>query len=154
MSPGTQVRPRPTGLTSRENRQNRSYEEKQMTTAATLLGASSPSSSWDAINWRTLQEHVQRLQMRIAKATREGRWEVLSPHRVAGSSRPWQGLSRVMGNYHARFLEGWGRVTVPSYSTRPHQINWHAGLDMRSLCATLATCALRRPTTIASGLTP
>ena len=45
-----------------------------MTTAATLLGASSPSSSWDAINWRTLQEHVQRLQMRIAKATRVGRW--------------------------------------------------------------------------------
>ena len=42
-----------------------------MTTAATLLGASSPSSSWDAINWRTLQEHVQRLQMRIAKATRD-----------------------------------------------------------------------------------
>jgi len=45
-----------------------------MTTAATLLGASSPSSSWDAIRWRTLQERVQRLQMRIAKATRVGRW--------------------------------------------------------------------------------
>lgn len=23
-----------------------------------------------------------------------------------------------MGNYHARFLEGWGRATVPGYSTK------------------------------------
>lgn len=45
-----------------------------MTTTATLLGASSTSSSWDAIHWRTIQKSVQRLQMRIAKATREGCW--------------------------------------------------------------------------------
>ena len=31
--------------------------------------------SWDAIGWRqAVQQAVQRLQMRIAKATREGRW--------------------------------------------------------------------------------
>jgi RNA-directed DNA polymerase len=45
-----------------------------MTTTATLIDASSASSSWDAINWQTIKKHVQRLQMRIAKATRERRW--------------------------------------------------------------------------------
>jgi RNA-directed DNA polymerase len=44
------------------------------TTAKPSIGAASTSSSWDTINWRTIKKHVQRLQMRIAKATREGRW--------------------------------------------------------------------------------
>lgn len=37
-------------------------------------GASSPDISWDAIPWRTLEAQVLRLQMRIAKAAREGRY--------------------------------------------------------------------------------
>ena len=46
-----------------------------MTTAANpLLGASSKVANWDAINWRSIERQVKRLQMRIAKATREGRW--------------------------------------------------------------------------------
>src|SRR4051812_5743784 len=46
-----------------------------MTTTATLIGASSSSSlNWGTIEWRTIKKHVQRLQMRIAKAAREGRW--------------------------------------------------------------------------------
>jgi RNA-directed DNA polymerase len=44
------------------------------TTVLPPFGASSPASIWDAIDWRPLIECVQRLQMRIAKATREGRW--------------------------------------------------------------------------------
>lgn len=36
-------------------------------------GASSASSEWEAIDWPTAQRTVRRLQMRIAKATREGR---------------------------------------------------------------------------------
>ena len=36
-------------------------------------GASSASSEWEAIDWPTAQKSVRRLQMRIAKATREGR---------------------------------------------------------------------------------
>jgi RNA-directed DNA polymerase len=44
------------------------------TTVLPPFGASSPPSSWDAIDWRTISHGVQRLQMRIAKATREGRW--------------------------------------------------------------------------------
>jgi RNA-directed DNA polymerase len=55
--------------------ENRQYEEKQMTTAVSPpLGASSASLSWDSIDWQSRQRHVRRLQMRIAKATRERRW--------------------------------------------------------------------------------
>jgi RNA-directed DNA polymerase len=51
-------------------------EEKQMTGIMVKHkpGASSASATWDAINWQTVQVQVKRLQMRIAKATREGRW--------------------------------------------------------------------------------
>ena len=44
-------------------------------TAPTKLvaGASSARTSWDTTNWKTVKAHVQRLQMRIAKAIREKR---------------------------------------------------------------------------------
>ena len=46
-----------------------------MTTKNTLIGASSTcdSSKWDEISIAKVQKHVFRLQMRIAKAMREGR---------------------------------------------------------------------------------
>ena len=44
------------------------------TAAKPLIGASSKVAEWDAINWRIIKRQVQRLQIRIAKATREGRW--------------------------------------------------------------------------------
>jgi RNA-directed DNA polymerase len=46
-----------------------------MTTAASsLIGASSTDLTWDALDWQSIEKSVRRLQMRIAKATREGRW--------------------------------------------------------------------------------
>jgi RNA-directed DNA polymerase len=44
------------------------------TTAEPMIGASPPGVHWDAIDWKTIERQVLRLQMRIAKATREGRW--------------------------------------------------------------------------------
>lgn len=45
-----------------------------MTAAAkSLTGASSTSVKWDSINWKNTEAEVHRLQMRIAKAIREGR---------------------------------------------------------------------------------
>ena len=44
------------------------------TTAKPLIGATSTPPSWDAIGWQTVQKVVLRLQTRIAKAAREGRW--------------------------------------------------------------------------------
>ncbi len=49
-------------------------EEKQMTGLVEQPGASSTGAAWNAIKWQTVQAQVKRLQMRIAKATREGRW--------------------------------------------------------------------------------
>ncbi len=46
-----------------------------MTATAMLAGAPSQiMSSWHAINWRKVIQNVRRLQVRIVKATREGRW--------------------------------------------------------------------------------
>ena len=43
------------------------------TTAMPLIGASSAALTWDAIDWQRTDKQVRRLQMRIAKATRQGR---------------------------------------------------------------------------------
>ena len=43
------------------------------TTAMPLIGASSAALTWDAIQWQRMEKRVRRLQMRIAKATRQGR---------------------------------------------------------------------------------
>ena len=46
-----------------------------MSAAATLAGASSDApTDWHAINWHALRRIVRRLQARIVKAVREGRW--------------------------------------------------------------------------------
>ena len=45
------------------------------TRTASVLGASSAGTQhWDAITWRPIERQVRRLQMRIAKAVRDGRW--------------------------------------------------------------------------------
>ncbi|VFR52403.1 Retron-type RNA-directed DNA polymerase [plant metagenome] len=54
------------------------YEERQMTTSdvkASGVGASSPDAQmWEQADWPHIEAEVKRLQMRIAKAVREGRW--------------------------------------------------------------------------------
>ena len=46
-----------------------------MTAMATLAGASPPDTKiWEAIKWPNISADVLRLQMRIAKAVRIGRW--------------------------------------------------------------------------------
>ena len=43
-----------------------------MTESVKLTGASSAlGKQWNSINWRKINAHVQRLQMRIAKAVKE-----------------------------------------------------------------------------------
>ena len=37
------------------------------------ISASPDSAQWQSINWKTVESHVLKLQMRIAKATREGK---------------------------------------------------------------------------------
>lgn len=46
-----------------------------MTTMASTVGAPSAKSiTWTSINWRTIEEFVYRLQTRIAKAIKLGRY--------------------------------------------------------------------------------
>ena len=45
-----------------------------MTTAKTVGAASSEAAEWYAIEWPTIQRNVRRLQVRIAQATKVGRW--------------------------------------------------------------------------------
>lgn len=40
---------------------------------AILPAGASPRMVWDTLPWQQIQDHVRRLQMRIAKATREGK---------------------------------------------------------------------------------
>ena len=71
---GHESEPTSDGSSSQENLENQRYEEKQMTALAIpATGASSAEISWDTINWQTVETYVHRLQMRIAKAAREGR---------------------------------------------------------------------------------
>lgn len=68
--PGAKVSRRPAGLSLQENLENHLHEEKQMTVAVNSgTGASSAGSIWDAIDWHLIEQHVRRLQMRIAEAT-------------------------------------------------------------------------------------
>src|SRR5437899_3140702 len=45
-----------------------------MTTAKTVGAVSSEAAEWYAIDWQAILHNVRRLQVRIVKAVREGRW--------------------------------------------------------------------------------
>ena len=45
-----------------------------MTTAQAVGAASSEAAEWYAIDWQTIHRNVRRLQVRIVKAVKEGRW--------------------------------------------------------------------------------
>src|SRR3954453_18089923 len=72
---------RASGLTSlwssvtREPGQPTSRGDADMTQAATLAGAApDPAVDWHAINWNKVHRTVRRLQARIVKAVRAGKW--------------------------------------------------------------------------------
>jgi hypothetical protein len=60
------------------------------------------SNNWNQVNWKAVDASEYRMQVRIAKSIQlelDG-WVV--------RYRPLKGLSRMMGNYHLRFLGGEG----------------------------------------------
>lgn len=63
------------GAPLREHLKNLLWEDKQMSAILRSAGAASAKSdNWKAINWRKVHREVRRLQIRIAKAVREGRY--------------------------------------------------------------------------------
>lgn len=75
MFPDTKVGPRPTGLELRDNLKNRMYKGKQMMARSISKASASLANAdeWKTTNWDSVIASVRRLQMRIAKAYREGR---------------------------------------------------------------------------------
>src|ERR1035437_1974309 len=77
-SPDAKAGRLPCGHSWRENFDQSLYEGRQMTAIgakATGAGASSRTAqTWGQANWSHIEADVKRLQVRIAKATREGRW--------------------------------------------------------------------------------
>ena len=45
-----------------------------MTTATAVGAVSGEAAEWYAINWQAIHRNVRRLQVRIAQATKVGRW--------------------------------------------------------------------------------
>jgi RNA-directed DNA polymerase len=70
---GTKVSGRPIGLSLQESLKNRKNEKTQMTVASVTGAVSACDQTWDTLNWDFIEQHVYRLQMRIAKAIQDGR---------------------------------------------------------------------------------
>src|ERR1700675_5120757 len=75
---------------------------------ASAAGASSPAAQmWEQANWTRIEAEVKRLQMRIAKAAREGRW---------GKA---QALQRLLTRSHGGKMLAVKRVTENSGKRTP-----------------------------------
>ncbi len=72
-------------------------------------GASSATTLWDSIDWKATQSHVRRLQIRIAKAVREGRWGKV------------KALQRLLTHSHSAKLLAVRRVTQNRGRHTPYQ---------------------------------
>ena len=62
-------------------------------------GASSATALWNSIDWKATESYVRRLQIRIAKAVREGRWGKV------------KALQRLLSHSHSAKLLAVKRVT-------------------------------------------
>ena len=97
----------------------------------TAIKAGAPSSSaeqWDQIDWPTVQAAVYRMQMRIAKSAREGKWsKVNALMRILSRSfygRLWA-VKRITRNKGSR-TPGIDRVTWNSPGKR-----WNAAMNLK-----------------------
>jgi RNA-directed DNA polymerase len=99
-----------------------------MMTAAMPVGASSAALSWEAVDWQAVAMQVRRLQLRIAKATRERRWgkvkalQWLLTHSLAAKLL----AVRRIGQNRGRYTAGIDGVTWKT----PQQ-KWQAALALR-----------------------
>lgn len=67
--------PLPSGLSSPEKLANRPKRAMQMTVVESTGAALDNQLDWHAIDWRAVNSLVRRLQSRIVKASKEGRWD-------------------------------------------------------------------------------
>jgi RNA-directed DNA polymerase len=99
-------------------------------------GAALDVRSWDAIDWQTVESNVRRLQARIVKATKEGRWnkvralQHLLTHSVSGrllaarrvtenDGRRTAGIDGEIWDSPEKKLEGAKRLSARGYHPQP-----------------------------------
>jgi RNA-directed DNA polymerase len=152
----------------RKNLKNFIKEEKQMI-ISNEISASSDSAQWQSIDWKRVESSVLKLQMRIAKATREGKhgkakalqWilahsrsaKLLAVKRVSqnkGSKTP--GIDGVIWNTDARRMKAVNQLSRKAYRAKPlkriyiPKKEWQASTtgysvhDRPSATSTLPTC--------------
>ncbi|SQH76194.1 RNA-directed DNA polymerase [Shewanella benthica] len=104
--------------------------------ASTEVSASPGEAQWQAINWAAIGQHVLKLQMRIAKATREGKrgrakalqWilthskaaKLLAVKRVSqnkGSKTP--GIDGIIWNTHVRCMAAVNQLSRKGHQAKP-----------------------------------
>lgn len=100
------------------------------------ISASPDSTQWQSIDWKYVEAHVLKLQMRIAKATREGKhgkakalqWllthsrsaKLLAVKRVSknkGSKTP--GIDGIIWNTDARRMKAINQLSRKAYIAKP-----------------------------------
>ena len=131
----TKVSPLPTGLPLRENLKNFIQGEKQMVISKEI-SASSDGDQWQSIDWKSVEVHVLKLQMRIAKATREKKYgkvkslqwllthsrsaKLLAVKRVSqNKGSKTLGIDGVIWNTDARRMKAVDQLSRKAYSAKP-----------------------------------
>jgi 5-methylcytosine-specific restriction endonuclease McrA len=144
--------PRESGLTSTGSSLTRtlgqpSQESRQMTGVFGRPGALSRiPQDWHAINWRHVYRHVRRLQARIVKATRQGRWgkvralQHLLTHSFSAKALAVRRVTENAGK-RRKLLKLWeqqqglcpvcGQPVTPETGWHRHHVTWkaHGGTD-------------------------
>ena len=132
---GTKVSPLPAGLPLQDDLKNFIQGETQMITS-NEVSASSNGTQWQSINWKAVEQQVLKLQMRIAKATREGKqgkvkalqWilthsksaKLFAVKRVSqnkGSKTP--GIDGIIWNSDARRMAAVNKLSRKGYQAKP-----------------------------------
>ncbi|MCB5461559.1 group II intron reverse transcriptase/maturase [Vibrio lentus] len=131
----TKVSPLPTGLPLRENLKNLIQGEKQMVISKEI-SASSDGAQWQSIDWKSVEAHVLKLQMRIAKATREKKYskvkslqwllthsrsaKLLAVKRVSqNKGSKTSGIDGVTWNTDVRRMKAVNQLSRKAYSAKP-----------------------------------
>jgi RNA-directed DNA polymerase len=107
-----------------------------MTTAQTVGAVSSEAAEWHAIDWPAIHRNVRRLQVRIVKAVKEGRWgkvralqrllthsysgKVLAVRRVTeNQGKKTPGVDRVIWDTPEKKMRAVQRLKRRGYQPRP-----------------------------------
>src|SRR6476659_9266473 len=112
-----------------------------MNVDSSMCASSDHASHWDRIDWCQCRRHVRRLQARIVKATREGRWgKVKTLQRLLTHSFSGQALAvkRVTEN-QGKNTPGVDRVTWPHSGgqTQGHRVVATSRISTAALAAGL-----------------